>query len=350
MSTETGVPLLLTPGRIATCRCVCQRWDFRARCAPAVLGIAIAALAAGCGPNLTSGPSFPSSSRAVAVPAVHGYGNDSVISSQPSANEISFYARNKNGVTLKYRKSLTSGLSAPMGMVTTPDRRLYVANSGDSNVLVYRAARNGPQGPIASLHDDGEVPVNVDAATGRRLVAVSNASTTSGGAGSVSIFVKQKARPARKLRYGSDSLQGEGIAIDSNGNCYWSFNDPKTLVGSIVEFAGCKGGGSLFKTGILNVGGLAFDRSNNLYYVDQLLGIYKCTSQSCSIWLSISGLGGLILPKNINFDNSSPQNLWIADGAGYIDAASLDGVIEYVLNVIGGITNPPYGIAPAPGS
>ena len=48
-----------------------------------------------------------------------------------------------------------------MGMVTTADGWWYIANSGDSNVLVYRTTRKGPKGPKATLRDDGEVPVNV---------------------------------------------------------------------------------------------------------------------------------------------------------------------------------------------
>jgi hypothetical protein len=272
--------------------------------------------------------------------------------SQPSSNAVVVYKRKKKGDTLKYYETLNSGFSKPMGMVTTPDGRWYIANSGDSNVLVYRTTRKGPQGPIATLGDQGEVPVNVDATPNRRLVAVSNGSTTGGGAGSVSVYLNRQAQPSRVLSYGSDQVQGEGVAIDSNGNCFWSFNDPKTLTGSIVEFAGCTGSGSLFESGILDVGGIAFDQSGDLYFVDQLAGIYKCTGpSSCGLFLSIGSLlGELLFPKNINFDHKNPQSLWIADAAGYIDAVNLDGLIVYYIQTVGGILDPPNGIAPAPGS
>lgn len=348
MSREPVSSVLLEVRSSKRRRAVYQRADFRARGAAALLVLAVAV--AGCAQDLAPAPPSPGSASAPAEPAVHGYGNDSVLASQPSANEIAVYRREKKALTLKFEGTLTSGLSAPMGMVTTPDLHVYVANSGDSNVLVYRMSRKGPKGPIATLGDGGEVPVNVDATPDRQLVAVSNLSTTSGGSGSVSVYLNRQSEPSRTLTYGSDRVKGEGIAIDSSGNCWWSFNDPKKLTGSIIEFAGCSGAGSLFKSGILDVGGMAFDQSGNLYYVDQLFGIYKCTGKSCKLWLSVSGLAGLILPKNINFDNSSPQNMWIADAAGYIDAASLNGLIEYVLQAIGGITNPPDGIAPAPGS
>lgn len=285
-------------------------------------------------------------------PPAHFYGNDWMYSSQPSGNDVVVYKRKKHGDSLTYYETLSSGFSKPMGMVATPDGRWYVANSGDSNVPVYRTTRKGPKGPIETLNDAGEVPVNVAASPDRRLVAVSNGSTTGGGAGSVSVYLNRQDQPSRVLAYGNDPLQGQGVAIDSSGNCYWAFNDPKTLTGSIVEFAGCNGSGSVFESGILDVGGIAFDRSGNLYYVDQIAGIYKCTGpSSCSLFLSVGSLlGELLFPKNINFDKKNRQTLWVSDAAGFIDGVNLDGLIVYSLQTIGGILDPPVGVAPAPGS
>ncbi|HEX3672136.1 MAG TPA: hypothetical protein VHT92_10590, partial [Candidatus Cybelea sp.] len=80
-------------------------------------------------------------------------------------------------------------------------------------------------------------------------------------------------------------------------------------------------------------------------------GIYKCDGpSSCSIFLPIGSIGGLLLPRNINFDNKNPQNLWVADAAGFVDAVNLNGLIVYVLQAVGGILDPPIGVAPAPGS
>lgn len=314
--------------------------------------LTIALVASGCaqGPLPAGTPPYAGATHTVAWPAAHFYGNDAMYSSQPSANEIVIYRRDRHGFTLTRRKTLTMGFSSPMGMVTTRYGWWYIANSGASDVLAYRTTREGLEGPKATLRDDGQIPVNVNVTPDRQLVAVSNGSTTRGGAGSVSVYLNGHDAPSRILTYGTDPIQGEGIAIDSHGNCYWSFNDSLKLTGSIVEFAGCKGSGTLFKSGILRAGGLAFDGAGNLYYVDQLLGIFKCqSSSSCSIF-TVVGLGGLILPANMNFDNRNPQNLWVADAAGYIDAVNLQGLIAYILDVLGGITAPPIGIAPALGS
>lgn len=311
--------------------------------------LAIVLAASGCAQSFPGGQSDFASAPTLAQPATHFYGNDIMYSSQPSSNEVVVYKRKKNSYTLKQYETLKSGFSKPMGMMTTPDGHWYVANSGASNVLLFRTTRRGPEGPKATLADDGQVPVNVAATSDRQLVAVSNAATADGGAGSVSVYLNRQLEPSRNLVYGKDPLQGEGVAIDSSGNCYWSFNDPNQLTGSIVEFAGCSGTGTVFKSGILKAGGLAFDRTGNLYYVDQLLGIFKCQGTSCTIFAPII-IGGLITPININFDNSDPQNLWVADAAGYIDAVNLQGLVAYLLQLLGGVTNPPYGIAPAPGS
>ena len=314
------------------------------------LQFAIALAASGCAQNLPAARQLDfGTSPTSAQPATHFYGNDFMYSSQPASNEVVVYKRSSKSYTLTSYETLSSGFSKPMGMVTTPDGHWYVANSGASNVLLYRTTRRGPQGPKATLADNGEVPVNVDATPSRELVAVSNGGDNGGGAGSVSVYLNRQNAPSRTLTYGTDPVQGEGIAIDSHGNCYWSFNDPIKLTGAIVEFTGCAGTGTLFTSGILKAGGVAFDRSGNLYYVDQLLGVFKCHGSSCTIFAPIV-LGGLIKPININFDHSNPQNLWVADGAGYIDAVNLQGLVAYLLQILGGVTDPPSGIAPAPGS
>lgn len=314
--------------------------------------LTLALVVSGCGSGslVAPEPSYYGGSETFAGPLAHYYGNDWMYVSQPSGNEVVVYKRKKNGYSLTPYETLGSEFSSPMGMVTTPDGSWYVTNSGSSNIPVYRTTRKGPRGPTATLSDSGEIPVNVAATADRELVAVSNLSSTASGAGSVSVYLDKQDAPSRILTYGSDPIQGAGVAIDSSGNCYWSFNDPKTLTGSIVEFASCSGNGKSVQSGLLAAGGMTFDRSGNLYYVDELVGIFKCNGvSSCGLFVSLGGLLGLILPKNINFDHSSPQNLWVADAGGYIDAVNLQGVIVYVLQALGGILDPPAGIAPAPG-
>ena len=127
-------------------------------------------------------------------------------SSQPASNEVVVYKRKKKSYTLTPYETLTSGFSKPMGMVTTPDGHWYVANSGASNVLVYRTTRSGPQGPKATLRDDGEVPVNVDATPNQRLVAVSNGDDERRGRGER----ERLSEPARSAVAQTDLWQRSG--------------------------------------------------------------------------------------------------------------------------------------------
>ena len=260
-------------------------------------------------------------------------------------NDAQIYKR--SGSTLKPYETLT-GFSAPSGTVSTVNGWWYIANGGASNIVIYRTTNDGPTGPRGSLDDYGEFPVNVAVTPSRKLVAVSNSATNGGAAGSVSVYLDRQVEPSRTLTYGSDQLQGEGVAIDHQGNCYWSFNDPGTGSGSVIEFAGCNGSGTPVLSGIANAGGIVLDQSDNLYYVNQTsgvhqpAGVYKCKKTShCGPLSTVFGE-----PTNLNFDLRQ-KSLWVADASGFIyEVDPKHGKIESKTQAYGAA---PYGIAPSPG-
>jgi DNA-binding beta-propeller fold protein YncE len=275
-------------------------------------------------------------------PRIEPFG-DWMYTAQLYGEDLGVYRR--KGLSLSFHETLSNGVSAPQGTDATIDGWWYVANGGRSNVLVYRSTNKGPTGPVATLDDFGEFPANVDVTPSRRLVAVSNYKTMSGGAGSVTVYRDRQAEPSRTLTYGNDPIEGSGVTIDHLGNCYWSFNDPNTDTGSIVEFAHCSGKGHVVVPKIASAGGIVFDQGDNLYYIDRVSGIYKCklTSQ-CALFST-----GFGLPVNVNFDVKQ-KYLWVADATGYIDAVdATTGQIVYRTQAEGGPTDPPFGIAPAPG-
>ncbi|MBV9102148.1 MAG: hypothetical protein JO060_01090 [Candidatus Eremiobacteraeota bacterium] len=246
---------------------------------------------------------------------------------------------------LTFFESLTSGISSPQGTVSTRSGWWYVTNGGASDVLVYQNSNQGPIGPTTALQDAGEIPANVDVSASRRLVAVSNVSSTSGGSGSVSIYLNRSVIVSRTLTYGSDALQGIGVALDPRGDCFWSFNDETLKTGSVVEFNGCIGSGMPLVSGLNFAGGITFDQQGNLYYIDQMVGIYKCKKLSNCALLA-TGFGD---PVNINFDQKG-KDLWVADATGYIDAVDpTTGTILYQTKAVGGSSDPPFGVAAAPG-
>lgn len=310
----------------------------------ALVAAVCASLLSGCASN-TDTPAL----RSVAfqqAPAGQFYGEDLgkfVYTGQYYGEDLSVYRQ--KGLSLTFVRKLKQGVASPQGMMATLNGWWYVANGGHSNVLVYRTKTSGPVGPVSTLDDYGQFPSNVSVIPTRKLVAVSNFSTVGRGAGSVSIYLNRDAEPSRVLHYGTDPIEGAGVAIDHHANCYWAFNDPKTNSGAIVEFRRCKGHGTIVVPSIAKAGGMVFDQRDDLYYIDQTYGIYKCEGTSnCSQFSN-----GFGLPMNLNFDHKQ-KHLWVADASGYIDAVDpTSGKILYTIRAIGGSNDPPFGIAPAPG-
>jgi hypothetical protein len=311
------------------------------------------ALLGGCGGGSAvpqSVDTTPGLSDSPVIPNAQHYGHDSfIVSSQLYGNDATVYKR--NGFTLTWKATISYDISMPQGTVTTPNGWWYLTNAGHSNILVYRIKKNSiPQYPSNVLDDYGEMPVDVAATSDRKLVAVSNSKSNSSGAGSVSVYLNRQSEPTRILTYGTDQLQGEGVAIDHQGNCYWSFNDPNTNGGSIVEFTGCNGSGNVVISGLTNAQGIAFDQSGNLYYVDQPFGIYKCAKTSrCSLFVGDTGY--FSLPTFINFDYKA-KGLWVADASGYLWGIDLKGKCNHgsvCIHRYDSVDGDPYGIAPVPG-
>ena len=206
-------------------------------------------------------------------PNANFYGAD-VYSAQPFSNDLSVYRR--KGLSLEYLETLTVGIAAPQGTVN-PKRLVVPYQRRKVQRADLSAHENGPKGPVATLGDIGEIPVNVDVTPARKLVAVSNERGLQ-RQGKRQRLPQRPVEPSRNLTYGNDLLLGQGVAIDPQGNCFWSFDDlsKPSAPGSIVEFSGCSGTRTLVKSGITSAGGMTFDRNGNLYYIDEASGIYKC--------------------------------------------------------------------------
>ena len=279
----------------------------------------------------------------------HG-GGGIIYTAQLYGNEVQIYRQ--QGSQLNLEGTLSSGVSSPQGSVTTRSGWLYVANTGNEDVLVYGKKVKSGGYPTDILEDYGENPVNVDVDSSRNLVAVSNAGTSS-QTGSVSVYVDRAAAPSRMLTYGSDILQGYGIALDKTGNCYWGVYDSTIGSGYIVEFPACSDPGSIVVPNVGDAGGLAFDQSGDLFYVDRSSStpaIVACKHTSnCKTYK----FNQLVKPINLNF-NAHDKALWVADAAGYIDQFSVQPgslKISFVMAYpVGSASNPPFGVAPNPGS
>ncbi len=101
-------------------------------------------------------------------------------------------------------------------------------------------------------------------------------------------------------------------------------------------------------TGLQFAGGLAFNKAGDLFYIDQLAGtVNRCHRlSSCTVLAS-----GFVDPLFMHFD-ADWKHMWLADeGASEIYALNPDtGHVVSETPAVGGAGDPPFGIAPEPGS
>jgi hypothetical protein len=124
---------------------------------------------------------------------------------------------------------LKKGISEPLGLTTDPAGNLYVANAGDSNVLVYSQPYKSP-GLV--LNESGRYPTDV-AVSKAGVVAVTNSSLPS-GPGNVTFYPKGSATACANV---SDPNWNEFYfaAFDASGNLFVDGfgRDGNVLVGEI---------------------------------------------------------------------------------------------------------------------
>jgi DNA-binding beta-propeller fold protein YncE len=270
----------------------------------------------------------PNAKGAAFVYSCHYYGSDCRI----------FNAR--TGAQLAILSS-SDGLSDPQGTRTDSSGNWYVANTGDGNVLEF----TGDGGTLeATLVDTGWYPVDV--AIHASLVAVSNITTVGFTPGTLNIYSGGATKASYVL---SDPLamEGAGTAFDSKGNCYWSFNN-ESGEGQIDEFPGCTASSVPTNLNIVTgfAGGITFDQHDNLWYVDQYHGAYRCAGlTNCKL---VTALGNRMHDALFLNFNSTYKSLYVADAMVgdfyHIDPANGKRTVFEKI----GKKDPPFGVATSP--
>ena len=252
-----------------------------------------------------------------------------------------------SGTALTYKKTLTPP-GRPLGGFATATGTWYEALVSASDAVTYKSTTGGPSGPTSTLADTGAAPIDVAVNTAKKLVVVSNEFGANHGPANVEVYLNGAKTPTRTLNFVPKGGQGVGfgVATDSRGNCYWMVDDTKNFNADVVEFVGCTGNAKLLVTTpkFGAAGGVAVDGSNNLYYVDQSNGVYKCTGTKSCVQLA----GGFSTPVFIRFD-AGWKNLWLTDtGSGQIFALNPStGAIESTTPENGGAA-PGLALAPGP--
>jgi sugar lactone lactonase YvrE len=198
-------------------------------------------------------------------------------------------------------RTTRKGLSQPSAIVADTQGNVYVSDPINGRVVAYSPGMEKVTGTLSG------VAVGFDMAIHAGTIAV-------GGGNTVTVFPAGSSTPT--ILTDPDAEQGNGIAFDSHGNCYFSvmLNDGHGTI-RVDEFAGCAGSAIP-----LDIPGspmwLAIDGNDNLYYVNfsvdkHSAGIYRCNGITQCTLAFARGAS----PRAIRFDQGW-QHLYVADLRG----------------------------------
>jgi hypothetical protein len=140
--------------------------------------------------------------------------------------------------------SMGSGWSEPQGVGVDSKGNVYIADTANSRVVVM----NGKTGKaVATLSDPGQYPVGATVSD-KGVIAVSNIISTSGGAGSISLYSSLKATSPTGSCTGLLS-RDYFIGSDNEGNVYIDGDNAST--GAIDVGVCTDQGGTIAETGIV---------------------------------------------------------------------------------------------------
>jgi hypothetical protein len=153
----------------------------------------------------------------------------------------------------KLQQTLT-GFADPAGECVDANGDVFIANTGDSNIVEYA---HGGTAPLATLKDKGYFPFgcSVDPTTGN--LAVTNFSTTGSASGDVAIYKKAKGR----AKHYADRLMQNPLlcGYDSSGNLFVDgLAQSSTVVSELAHGAANLSDIVLDRT-IYNPGGVQWD-------------------------------------------------------------------------------------------
>jgi hypothetical protein len=165
------------------------------------------------------------------------------------------------------------GFSEPQGIAVDKDDAIYVADTGNSDVVIYAKPYNGKP---KNLNDSGQYPAGV-AVDNDLNVAAANIISTAGGPGSITFFDKNGKRG--KTIANSSFARVYFDAFDKSGNLFLDGETPSgdAVIGEII-------GGAIGKSITILTTGNSFEfpggievNENNQPVIDDQVGSALCT-------------------------------------------------------------------------
>lgn len=153
---------------------------------------------------------------------------------------------------------LSSGLLSPQGMHVDARHRLWVANTNASTVVGFK---RGATAPFVTLKDPNYYPLQV-AVNSQGTVYASNAESTTGPPGNVTVWAKGHTKATATLTYGN-FLIVLGVGVDAHDNVFVSYI-PTSGPPAMVEFPAGSQTGQPVNIQNANEGEMTFDSSGNL--------------------------------------------------------------------------------------
>lgn len=165
---------------------------------------------------------------------------------------------------------ITNGLLSPQGMDVDAHHRLWVANTNANTVVGFRP---GATSPFTILKDTNYYPIEV-AVDSHGTVYASNAESTTGPPGNVTVWAKGHTKPTATLTY-PNFLIVLGVGVDAADNVYVSYI-PTSGPPAMVEFPAGSQTGQPLPIQNANEGEMTFDSSGNLVMetLNNTLGVW----------------------------------------------------------------------------
>jgi hypothetical protein len=227
-----------------------------------------------------------------------------------SDNASGVYEYNRSGQDQAPLQEITDGLKYPYGIWIgdAPSPDLYVADEGNSNVVVFGAPSY--TSTTITYQDTGQIPSSVTQCG--NYVYAGNLIDNATSYGSATVWKTGKPKPSKVVSNGETWVSAQGIACDpTSGNVYVAFLYSYAGPGGIDEYTpGLGGKPTLLPMSPGYPGGIAVDKKGDIAVTEEFSGtveFYHPTSSS-----PFQTVTGFSSPVGVAFE-ASDSDIWVAD-------------------------------------